>query len=73
MSRQAAAVTARGRCGTRGAAPRARLEDVLVRVADCEGYVMVGEYEDGRPSKVFIKVSEQGSTLAGSWTPSRSR
>ncbi len=35
------------------------------RVADCEGYVTVGEYEDGRPGEVFLKVSKQGSTLAG--------
>jgi ribonucleoside-diphosphate reductase alpha chain len=35
------------------------------RVADCEGYVTVGEYEDGRPGELFIKVSKQGSTLAG--------
>ncbi len=34
-------------------------------MADCEGYVTVGEYEDGRPGEVFIKVSKQGSTLAG--------
>ena len=25
----------------------------------------VGEYEDGRPGEVFMKVSKQGSTLAG--------
>jgi ribonucleoside-diphosphate reductase alpha chain len=35
------------------------------RVADCEGYVTVGQYEDGRPGEVFINVSKQGSTLAG--------
>ncbi len=35
------------------------------RVADCEGYVTVGQYEDGRPGEVFMKVSKQGSTLAG--------
>ena len=35
------------------------------RVADCEGYVTVGEFEDGRPGEVFINVSKQGSTLAG--------
>jgi len=34
-------------------------------VADCEGYVTVGEYDDGRPGEVFMKVSKQGSTLAG--------
>ena len=35
------------------------------RVADCKGYVTVGEYEDGRPGEIFIRVSKQGSTLAG--------
>jgi len=35
------------------------------RVADCEGFVTVGEYEDGRPGEVFIRVAKQGSTLAG--------
>jgi ribonucleoside-diphosphate reductase alpha chain len=35
------------------------------RVADCEGYVTVGEYSDGRPGEIFLKVSKQGSTLAG--------
>ncbi len=46
--------------------PRRRLSRTSAfRVADCEGYVTVGEYEDGRPGEVFIKVSKQGSTLAG--------
>jgi ribonucleoside-diphosphate reductase alpha chain len=35
------------------------------RVADCKGFVTVGEYEDGRPGEVFMRVSKQGSTLAG--------
>jgi len=35
------------------------------RVADCEGYATVGEYDDGRPGEVFMQVSKQGSTLAG--------
>jgi ribonucleoside-diphosphate reductase alpha chain len=35
------------------------------RVADCKGFVTVGEYEDGRPGEVFITVSKQGSTMAG--------
>ncbi|MFN8038946.1 MAG: vitamin B12-dependent ribonucleotide reductase [Acidimicrobiales bacterium] len=35
------------------------------RVADCKGFVTVGEYEDGRPGEIFVKVSKQGSTLAG--------
>ncbi len=35
------------------------------RVADCHGYVTVGEYEDGRPGEIFLRVAKQGSTLAG--------
>jgi ribonucleoside-diphosphate reductase alpha chain len=35
------------------------------RVADCHGYATVGEFEDGRPGEVFLKVAKQGSTLAG--------
>lgn len=46
--------------------PRKRRSNTFkFRVADCEGYVTVGEYEDGRPGEVFIKVSKQGSTIAG--------
>ena len=35
------------------------------RVADCHGYATVGEFEDGRPGELFLKVAKQGSTLAG--------
>jgi ribonucleoside-diphosphate reductase alpha chain len=46
--------------------PRRRKSSTFAfRVADCEGYVTVGEYEDGRPGETFIRVSKQGSTLAG--------
>jgi ribonucleoside-diphosphate reductase alpha chain len=46
--------------------PRRRVSSTFAfRVADCEGYVTVGEYENGRPGEVFIKVAKQGSTLAG--------
>jgi ribonucleoside-diphosphate reductase alpha chain len=46
--------------------PRKRRSSTFAfRVADCEGYVTVGEYQDGRPGEVFMKVSKQGSTLAG--------
>jgi len=46
--------------------PRKRRSNTFAfRVADCEGYVTVGEYEDGRPGEVFMKVSKQGSTLSG--------
>jgi ribonucleoside-diphosphate reductase alpha chain len=44
---------------------RRRSYTFAFRVADCEGYVTVGEYDDGRPGEVFMKVSKQGSTLAG--------
>ena len=56
----------RGRRDPGTPAPAAQLSRTWAfRVADCEGYVTVGEYEDGRPGEVFIKVSKQGSTLAG--------
>ncbi|HEX4492646.1 MAG TPA: vitamin B12-dependent ribonucleotide reductase [Acidimicrobiia bacterium] len=46
--------------------PRVRTSKTLsFRVADCHGYVTVGEYEDGRPGEIFLKVAKQGSTLAG--------
>ncbi len=35
------------------------------RVADCKGFVTVGEYADGRPGELFMRISKQGSTLAG--------
>lgn len=34
-------------------------------VADCHGYITVGEYEDGKPGELFINVAKMGSTLAG--------
>ena len=46
--------------------PRTRTSQTFeFRVADCKGFVTVGEYEDGRPGEIFIRVSKQGSTLAG--------
>lgn len=34
-------------------------------VADCHGYFIVGEYDDGKPGELFISVAKMGSTLAG--------
>ena len=46
--------------------PRSRSSRTFeFRVADCKGFVTVGEYSDGRPGEIFIRVSKQGSTLAG--------
>jgi len=46
--------------------PRSRSSKTFeFRVADCKGFATVGEYEDGRPGELFIRVSKQGSTLAG--------
>ena len=51
---------------SRARLPRRRRSNTFAfRVADCEGYVTVGEYDDGRPGEVFMKVSKQGSTLSG--------
>ena len=54
------------RTPVRAKLPRTRKSRTFeFRVADCKGYVTVGEYEDGRPGEIFIRVSKQGSTLAG--------
>ncbi len=46
--------------------PRSRASRTFeFRVADCKGFVTVGQYTDGRPGELFIRVSKQGSTLAG--------
>jgi ribonucleoside-diphosphate reductase alpha chain len=51
---------------TRTKLPRNRSSRTFeFRVADCKGYVTVGEYDDGSPGEIWFKVSKQGSTLAG--------
>ena len=46
--------------------PRTRRSQTYsFRVADCHGYMTVGEYDDGRPGELFLTVAKQGSTLAG--------
>jgi ribonucleoside-diphosphate reductase alpha chain len=46
--------------------PRTRTSKTFsFRVADCHGYATVGEFEEGRPGEVFLKVAKQGSTLSG--------
>jgi ribonucleoside-diphosphate reductase alpha chain len=46
--------------------PRTRTSRTFeFRVADCKGFVTVGEYEDGQPGEIFVRVSKQGSTMAG--------
>ena len=34
-------------------------------IADHDGYVTVGKYEDGSPGEVFMKMAKQGSTVSG--------
>ncbi len=46
--------------------PRSRNSQTFeFRVADCKGFITVGQYADGRPGELFVNVSKQGSTLAG--------
>lgn len=46
--------------------PRARTARTFeFHVADLKGFVTVGEYEDGSPGELFIRVAKQGSTLGG--------
>ncbi len=42
-----------------------RSQTVSFAVAGAEGYMTAGEYDDGSLGEVFIKMSKQGSTLAG--------
>ena len=42
-------------------------------VGGAEGYMTASSYPDDGLGEVFLKMSKQGSTLAGVWTPSRSR
>ena len=34
-------------------------------VANFEGYLTIGLFEDGMPGEVFIKIAKEGSTLSG--------
>ena len=34
-------------------------------IANHEGYLTIGLFEDGRPGEIFIKMSKEGSTLSG--------
>lgn len=46
--------------------PRSRnAKTFAFHVADLKGFVTVGEYEDGTPGELFIRVAKQGSTLGG--------
>ena len=46
--------------------PRVRTSKTFsFTVADCHGYITVGEYEDGKPGELFISVAKMGSTPAG--------
>jgi len=61
-----AVVAASSRSPEREKLPRTRQSRTFeFRVADCKGFATVGEYSDGRPGELFIRVSKQGSTLAG--------
>ena len=46
--------------------PRIRTAKTFAfKVADSKGYITVGEFEDGTPGEVFIRIAKQGSTLSG--------
>ena len=54
------------RSAVRRTLPKQRnAKTIRFTVADSKGYVTVGEFEDGTPGEVFIKIAKQGSTLSG--------
>ena len=34
-------------------------------IGDCDGYVIVGLYDDGRPGELFLKIAKDGSAISG--------
>jgi ribonucleoside-diphosphate reductase alpha chain len=55
-----------GGTAVRQSLPRVRNSKTFsFTVADCHGYLIVGEYEDGRAGELFIDVAKMGSTLSG--------
>ena len=60
------AITHLPRAPEREQLPRQRRSRTFsFRVADCHGFMTVGEYDDGRPGEIFLTVAKQGSTLSG--------
>jgi ribonucleoside-diphosphate reductase alpha chain len=46
--------------------PRSRASRTFeFHIADLKGFVTVGEFEDGTPGELFVRVAKQGSTLSG--------
>ncbi len=64
-------IAAAAAAGQPGKPPRRRLPDERqaithhFRIADHDGYITVGMYEDGSPGEVFMKMAKQGSTVSG--------
>jgi len=66
LSGALAALNANGRATIRRHLPKVRnAKTIRFTVAGSKGYVTVGEFEDGNPGEVFIKIAKQGSTLSG--------
>lgn len=52
--------------GAREELPRTRNSKTFkFTVAGTRGYLVVGEYDDGRPGELFVNIAKQGSTLRG--------
>jgi ribonucleoside-diphosphate reductase alpha chain len=46
--------------------PRIRnSKTISFKVAGSHGYITTGEYDDGMPGEIFMRIAKQGSTLAG--------
>ena len=55
-----------GTTGYREELPRVRNSKTFkFTVAGTRGYIVVGEYDDGRPGELFVSIAKQGSTLRG--------
>lgn len=51
---------------TREYLPNTRLSLIhKFEVGGQEGYIIVGQYPDGRPGEIFIEIQKEGSTMGG--------
>lgn len=59
-------VTAVAGIDTRRKLPKIRQAKTFsYKLSGSSGYVTVGEYDDGTPGEIFLRIAKQGSTLAG--------
>ncbi len=60
-----AAVVVEGRAQRRKLSDERRAITHKFKIADHEGYITVGLYDDGQPGEIFLVMAKEGSTISG--------